>query len=233
MNRSSIIKLGSSDEKGFTIMELMIATAILAVLLLMSSVVMIGIANLFEKGINITNLQNVNRNIVSEITSDIQFSGEKVDSGSYSYPTGAGTSETVYAICFGNVRYSYVINFPPSNWSHTIWKDEMSSPGSCIPLNIGMPIPNCSVDVNCIPSSTSVTGGDLAGPNMHIAYLKVQSIGNSQVYSIAIGMMLGQSYLFESSSVPPGTNYICNTNVGQQFCATSSLSAVATERLLN
>lgn len=227
------------EENGFTIIELMIATSILAVLLLISSVIMIGIGNLFEKGINVTNLQNDSRNIISDLSSDIEFSGTQMSANSYSYSySGGPTKVTVYAECFGNDRYSYVLGFPPSGWPHTIWKDVMQTQGSCDPLNIGLATPSCSgyTQGGCIEPLAG-TGSELAGNNMHIISLSIIPY-NNQLYGVNLDMVLGQQDLFETSKLtgkpitdPYNNNYICSNNVGQQFCASSSLSALAVERL--
>jgi len=234
-----IKKLLFIEQNGFTIIELMIATSVLAVLLLVSSVVMIEIGNLFEKGINVTNLQNDSRNIISDISSSIEFSGTQMSSNSYPYSYSGSTNKViVYSECFGNDRYSYVLGFPPSGWPHTIWKDVMQTQGSCDPLNIGLSTPSCSgyTPGGCV-NSLAGTGSELAGTNMHIVSLNVIPYSN-QLYAVNLDMVLGQQTLFETNKItgklitdPYNNNYVCSNDIGQQYCASSALSSLAVERL--
>lgn len=61
--------------KGFTIVELMIALTVLSTILTMSTVILIQIGAIYSKGVNQANLQNSTRTVVSDLSSDLQFSG--------------------------------------------------------------------------------------------------------------------------------------------------------------
>jgi len=222
-----------NNNGGFTIIELMIAICILAILLLVSSVVMTSIGSIYSKGIDMTNVQNDSRNIVQDLTSTIQFSGQPLIESSYSYP-GIGL---VHSICFGSTRYSYFLGFPPSGIQNVqiIWKDTMSGTGSCVPLNVSQNPPACPTSGNtgCLPSIPG-TGSELVGSNMHLANLSITSY-NQQLYSVQIGLAYGLEDMFETNSsgtpITSNGNYVCGDQSGQKYCATSSLSTLADDRV--
>ncbi len=233
-------KIPKTNSKGFTIMELMIAISILSIILLISSMVLIGVGNLYSKGADMANVQNVSRNIIENVTSTIQFSGAQLNNGVsaspivYDYSFGA-VNVPVSAYCFGQTRYSFVTGFPPTGWSHLIWLDKMATPGSCAPLNISQATPSCAgnSNPNCI-SSQSGSGNELLNANMHLANFSIEEY-NPQLYGISVGVAFGQENMFLSNAGVPklinGDNYQCSNNAGQQYCATSYLTTFATERL--
>jgi prepilin-type N-terminal cleavage/methylation domain-containing protein len=225
------------DTKGFTIVELMIAISILSVILLMSTVVLESVGNLFSKGLNMANVQNDSRNIILNVVSSIQFSNSVLNNG-VSSPETTINGEKIYAYCFGETRYSYVLGFPPTGWQHILWVDKMINTSGCTPLNISQASPSCSGIKNCI-SSQSNSGSELTGKNMHLAIFQVQPIPNDQgLFGIGVGLAFGDKDLFitDTSGKNPklvnNEDYQCNTAVGDEFCATSYLTTLAAERLI-
>jgi len=222
-----------NNNGGFTIIELMIAISILAILLLVSSVVMISIGSIYSKGIDMANVQNDSRNIIQDLTSTIQFSGQPMESGSYTYPGG----NTFYATCFGSTRYSYVIGFQSTQ--HILWKDTMNGTGFCVPLNLAQTTPKCppAISMSGCMNSISGSGSEMVGPNMHLATFSIQQPINlnRQLYSITIGLAYGLEDMFETNSsgtpIRSNNNYVCGDQAGQDYCATSTLTALADERL--
>ncbi|MGH7234476.1 MAG: prepilin-type N-terminal cleavage/methylation domain-containing protein [Candidatus Saccharimonadales bacterium] len=233
------MKVRINSKEGFTIMELMIAISILSIILLISSMVLIGVGNLYSKGEDLANVQDVNRNILENATSTIQFNGTQLNNGvsssaiTYDYAFG-GVNVPTYAYCFGQTRYSFVTGFNlPAGWSHLLWLDKMSTQGNCSPLNISQASPSCSGNSNCV-SSQSGSGSELMGANMHLATFNIEEF-NPQLYGISVGIAFGQKGLFISNANGPeiinGQNYQCSNSSGQQYCATSYLTTFATERL--
>lgn len=223
---------------GFTVMELMIAISVLAIILLISSMVMVGVGNLYSKGADLANIQNTSRNIIENATSTIQFNGTQLNNGlsntaivhNYSF---AAANVPVYAYCFGQTRYSFVTGFNlPTGWSHLLWLDQMQTQGSCSPLNIGQAIPTCAGNGSCV-SPQSGSGSELLGANMHLATFNITKY-NPQLYSISVGVAFGIKDMFVSDINGPvvvNGNYQCKNASGQQYCATSYLTTFATERL--
>ncbi len=222
------------DSTGFTIMELMIAIALLSVILLASAEVFVNIGGLLTKGANLANVQDDARNIVSDVSSSIEFGTNQLETASYTYYSPEQL--TVYAYCIGNVRYSYVIGFPATPPPHVLWKDLMQNDSVCFPLNLGENNPDCGglPLATCSPSQTN-SGLELTGPNMALANFTIQQEGTSQLYDISLGLVYGHADLFIQKNGKPelvdGDNYQCSEAAGQQFCATSYLTTFATPRL--
>lgn len=227
-----------ANASGFTIMELMVAISVLAVILLISSVVLVGVGNLYSKGADLANVQDTNRNIIENAISAVQFSGTQLNNGisssaiTYDYSYN-GSNVPVYAYCFGQTRYSFVTGFNmPAGWAHTLWLDQMITQGNCSPLNISLATPTCAGNAGCLDSQTG-SGSDLVGSNMHLASFKIVEY-NPQLYGISVGLVFGAKDLFVSDTNGPiltNGNYQCSNNAGQQYCAASYLTTFATERL--
>jgi len=132
------------NQRGFTIVELMIALAVMATLLLIASLTLINLGHLFSKGTNEANLQNTTRNLMSDLTSSIELGATKpvtfypspLPAGSLDLagplgaaqetPSSTGTTPCdpkgmvpgctqVGVICIGTVRYTYILNHILSN----------------------------------------------------------------------------------------------------------------------
>lgn len=85
---------------GFTIIELLIATAVFSVVLVIVMASFIQISRIFYKGVNMSNTQDDTRNALTDLASDIRFASTTpatVDSGS----TSSGT------FCIGAHLYAY------------------------------------------------------------------------------------------------------------------------------
>lgn len=86
--------------KGFTIIELLIATAVFSLVLLIFLTAFIRIGNLFYKGVNMSNTQEVARSTLDDITNDIKFSRSRP------YIVKADSTGLGY-FCIGQHRYKY------------------------------------------------------------------------------------------------------------------------------
>lgn len=96
----------SVNNKGFTILELLIATSVFSVILLLCTFGLIQVGKSYYKGVALTRTQNVARNVMGTLTQSIQFSGET--------PTGTLPGGLVpipsESFCFGSLRYQYKLN---------------------------------------------------------------------------------------------------------------------------
>jgi prepilin-type N-terminal cleavage/methylation domain-containing protein len=61
------------QQKGFTVVELLIATAVFSLVLLVFLIALIRISQIFYKGVNLSNTQEAARNTIQTISDDIQF----------------------------------------------------------------------------------------------------------------------------------------------------------------
>lgn len=232
--------------KGFTIIELMIALSVLAVLLLISALTLMRLGYIYVKGNNQANVQNSARNIVNDLSSQLMLGGAVPDL----------SHEAQGYFCIGTTRYNFVIgkqvNSSPTGYQteHALWRDTMQSAGSCPPLSLASPSPS---DGLTVPGS----GQELVPQNMRLTEFSIKPITNSAgFYEVTVGVAYGDDDLLcvrgaslgggsdcDSSQISanpngharnlqnPSGQVGCIGNVGQQFCAVSDLNISVARRL--
>lgn len=87
----------SNNSQGFTIIELMIATAVFSVVLLLCATALITIGNMYRRGITSSAAQETARQIMSQLQNDIQYSSGEF----HSLEAITGYK----GFCVGNNRY--------------------------------------------------------------------------------------------------------------------------------
>lgn len=222
------------NQRGFTILELMIATMVLSVILLLCTVAMINIGNLFYKGITESRIQDGVRGAIDQVAQDIEFEAA-VPILPVSTQTLTGyPGYSVNTFCVGLERYTYVTGlnigsagYNPANPAdsqvqHILWRDRLSSTAdstNCKPVDLTNTNPEAS-------SQTAVpgTGGtELVPSGSRLTNFTVTAATN--YYVISLGMAYGDPSL--TSGTPP----LCNGSAGDQFCATDSLTSTVGQRL--
>jgi prepilin-type N-terminal cleavage/methylation domain-containing protein len=225
-------KQHNKRQAGFTILELMIATSIVSVILLMVTTVMIGIQSLYYKGINQENVQNNVRTIVSEVDQEIQTSigsPKVVTPATTAYTFNASfnhqapTSYQVQALCIGSVRYTYIIGLQVGSGSNQVpqalWRDSTPEAGCA------SGVPNISNPTFSVSDDLGGTEYIAAGARLTAFQITQQSDGN---YQVQASVAVGQDNLLNTNI---GYNAQCIGNSGDQFCATASLSSETGPRL--
>jgi len=232
MERHLLIR---KNQTGFTIIELMIALSVLSVLLIMSTVLLIQIGRIYNKGVNLANIQNTNRNVVHDIGSALEFGAQQPITGSETYLPSGGDAVTVHSFCLDTTRYSYIIgqqeatspDYHPSTGApqtyHVLWEDTMKTNDNCFPMDITKATPTDPPDgVATKPGS----GKELIPLRSRLSVFSVEeNPGGSGIYQLDVIVAYGDNDLLNAT----GTN--CNGDVGQEYCATSKLSTVVTRRL--
>jgi len=90
----------STHQQGFTIIELMLATAVFSVVLLIATVAVITVTRSYVKGDVEAETQDAARSILTAVTQDIQFNkAGSINAGAYDSASGFGF------ICVGNDTY--------------------------------------------------------------------------------------------------------------------------------
>jgi prepilin-type N-terminal cleavage/methylation domain-containing protein len=216
----------ASDQKAFTIVELMIATSILSVILVLVTAMMIGIGNLYY-------------NTVDAITQDLQLNGSALLQSRALGPTLPNS------YCIGTVRYTYVLGREISSTPgvdqsyHVLWRDTIPIGATCPSI--------LASTFDSTRLSTVDPGTELAGPNTMLTAFSITT-GNSP-FTVTVSEASGSSDLLcdsgppagdcsltttstriWDSSAPTGT-VLCKGQAGDQFCSTASLTTVVTERL--
>lgn len=209
-----------NHQSGFTIIELMIATAVFSLMLLVAMVAIIATSRTFVKGNVQSQTQDSARDVLTAITQDIQFNqASTVDLGSYSYVNHKGY------FCIGNDVYIYQTNaeINPSS-SSPVYHALLEFPGSC-PASLSTP-----------PGSTDV------------GYLSTQAGGGSSSHELlSQDLSLGQLIITQTNdnsynvslTVTYGNDVITTTNpdscpaqsLGGELCAVSTLTTTVTPRI--
>ena len=226
-----------SNNKGFTIVELMIALTILSTLLVIATMVLMQISRIYTKGVNMANLQNATRTISGDLSSSLQFSGSAPAPCTASDASALTTcyvnksnygGTIVFSYCINTTRYSYVINkqlgkdaITNATTSHVLWRDTMPASGACPTLDITVP---------GRPTGSGADGFEMAPDHTRLNRFYInQSPADSGIYTVQIWMAFGDDDLLVTPDSQGNTN--CNGNIGSQFCATSKITTAVTRRL--
>jgi prepilin-type N-terminal cleavage/methylation domain-containing protein len=211
------MKKKKMDQSGFTIIELIIATTVFGVMMLLATAGIIQIGKIYYKGVTTARTQETTRAIVDEISRSIQMTDNTTLA--YSASDGANGERST---CVGTTRYTYLTNgtILRSTDEHVLWTDQIKSGASCAPLNLKQPNP---VDGN---TDTSVQGKELLARNMRLAEFNVGSINGTSLKTVRVKVIYGDLDLYDNA-----TNSCLPISQGGQFCAASSLSTSVKQRL--
>jgi len=213
-------------EGGFTIIELLIATAVFSVVLLLCATAIVQVGRIFYKGTVINRTQNTSRTVVDDVSQAIQFGGGAdgfASSGSGSVTNGTITV-TAQARCIGDIRYSYYLlnkslgSDTATQLPHILWKDRLGAGDGCTPKNITLSNPG------------GTNGQELMGNSMRLPVFKITdpAIGSS-LWKVEVTAAYGATDDLFTSTVDYAT---CKPiNVGGQFCAVSPITTYVTRRL--
>ncbi len=189
-------------QQGFTIVELLIATASFSLILLLLTSMIIRVGQSFQKGIIMSKTQETARAIISDITHSIQFSSAGVSSGANYY-------------CAGSQRYIYKLGSQVAEGTpvgtqvrHALLTD---TPAAC---SGGSPL---SSQRELLPA------------HMRLAKLSITPNGTTGPYTVTVRIVYGDDDLLTN---PAASDARCRgLTSGTQFCATSELTTIVSKRL--
>lgn len=215
------------NASGFTLVELLIATSIFSVILLVVTYGILNIGKTYYKGVNSSNTQSVARAISDEIGQSIQFSGADVKAS-------VGGSPGFF--CIGDKKYSYVLN-----------KQVGTDAGQVEHALIVHNEPLCSdaAMVSSLDSNGSLVDAsltdykDLVTKPMRLADISVLPTAYAAAnYEVHVLIVSGDSDLVEDAEgdLSNSVNFDpkmsrCRAGVGNQYCAVSDLYTVVNKRL--
>ena len=213
---------GTNRKAGFTVLELLIATIVFSVVLLLVTAGILQIARVYYKGVTEANTQNAARNIIDTISQAIQFSG-----GDVTTTPASPTAGTDYAFCVGNEQFTFRLGWQVENthtpsvhrtW-HALVQNSMSGGGS-----------DCSSATGAQNlSNQAVNGRDLMGQHMRLSDLQVTNLGGGNVYRVKVKVVYGDDDLLDNPTAP---NAVCKgVRAGSQFCSVSELSTIVVKRV--
>lgn len=202
-------------QQGFTIVELMIATTVFAVVLLICTYGLLEIGRAYYKGVTITRTQETARIIIDDVAEAIQFSGGQVVTN----PEGDGWH------CIGNKRYSFEINRQHTDSNHALVTD--SPPASCS---------GGTTRQNEIDGGTlSPTSRELMNTRTRLSRFSIEGvIGQPGLYRVTVRVVTGDIDVLvdDNNNGTPDDPVRCkNERSGSEFCAVSELTTVVQRRL--
>jgi prepilin-type N-terminal cleavage/methylation domain-containing protein len=204
-------------QKGFTIIELMIATMVFSVILIVITTAIIQIGHIYYKGVTSARTQEAARGIIDDISRSIQMSGGTVT------PSITNAASGAKGFCVNQRRYSYVLDKQLTDSSlvasdqtkHALVVDEMNS--QCTGATSAQDITNAQV-------SLAAGSDELLGPNMRLAKMSVT--GSGDLYTISVRVVYGDTDLLTSDHMS-----CVNQSAGSQFCAVSELNTTVQKRV--
>lgn len=225
------------NQKGFTIIELLIATTVVSVILLMVSIMMVNMGNLYYKGISQAHAQDTVRDVTDEIAQHLKLSGAVPH-------TNLSLDGQTAITCIGDTSYMYTvgrqIGSGPTQSRHVLWRDTVA-PGVC-----PTPPNNILNSASWPTAPATAAGTELIGPRSRLSDF---SIGTTTPYLVTVAIAVGDDDQLCSSRVPPASSTCANPNASltaaeiaagglrckgigsDSFCATASLTTTAVRRL--
>lgn len=206
---------------GFTIIELMIATAVFSVILLVTSAGVIAIGRSYYKSLTSTRVQEAARAVMDDVSRSMQFTNTNAVLKS----PDEDPPNPKKAKCFGPDRYTYVINQKVEGGQHALYRDKTPSTG-------------------CVPSDYNTSGKEMLGTNMRLLQF---DISPDNPFRIILKVAYGDDDLlthYDNSGNKIDLNgdtkkdevdaqlALCKTGIaGSNFCAVSQLETTATSRV--
>ncbi len=211
-------------QKGFTIIELLVATTVFSIILLIATAGILQISRTYYQGVLQARTQETARTIADEIGESMRFSiGSYAPGAVVNGPDiDASNSATGY-FCLGTRRYTYAIDrqlkASPNGGkqkAHVLWVDQ--------------PVGGCGSAENL--DSPVSDGRELLSENMRLTRLSIQPAPGAlpDTYRIDIGVAYGDDDLLDFVSGGQ-TKYCKEAATGREFCAVSNVSLTVTKRL--
>ena len=154
-----------TDQNAFTIIELLIASAVFTFVILGASVAIVQMGRLYYKGILTSKTQTATRALIESISRPIQYDGSDV----------VKISGPDNKLCVGTDRYTYQLNVQKTTANHVIVKDKISTPS------------------NCGTSPPSSDQKDMLGNGMRITKLDVNQVPSiPKLYNVEVTVIYGE-----------------------------------------
>ncbi len=208
----------STDTRGFTLIELMIATAVFSVILMISLAGFIQIGRMYYRGLSATRTQEVTRAVIDDVSREIQFGASKVE------------QPDANTICIGSKRYTFDLH-----------KRIVDTPSNGHEANNALRKDSQGANQNGCAIGAGGGATELLGENMRLAKFSVTPVAqsNDRLWNVTVKVVFGEDDLLDGfqqvDSDPYGdsSNVVCKggTFLGGQFCATAEISTVVYRRL--
>lgn len=217
-------------QEGFTIIELMVATAVFAMIMLVITAGVISFTRQYYKGVITSNTQTTARAIMSELAQAIQFGG--------TVTTGLTDGSSTQGFCVDGKHYSYVLGQQVSD------RGMVGTHQAYHAFVVDNTVQSCDAsDTPVVPGATAaLTNGrrELLGDRMRLASFDVSS-DDGQTYTIHLRILYGEDDVL-TPNVSSGT-FDWSANGGSvkclpglaasQYCAITDLTTKVQKRISN
>jgi prepilin-type N-terminal cleavage/methylation domain-containing protein len=218
--RNKIKKYQLESQKGFTIIELLVATTIFSIVLVVIVASFLQVGRMFYKGVSVNNTNEASRGLVDDISSDIRLSDANTILSLHTDP--ADTTKKYF--CTGQHRYTYII-------ANQVKQDSIINPDTTPVLAKNMHagiIQDITGGACPAPSATDGTSPrQMLGPNMQLNLLSVAQTGtlvNIHAHVIFYGV---DDTVFAPSLTDPAAR--CSGSLlSTQFCAIADINTNVT-----
>lgn len=221
-----------TSQAGFTIIELMMATVVFSVILLVITVGVLHFTNGYYKGLNASATQTATQNAIDTISQAIQFTA--TDS--------VGTDVQPGVFCAGDKQFVYTLgqefSGTPSVTDKGLYMTTKS--GTCADpgtvtggtelLSKHMRITDISM-VKLPPSPNPTNTGDIWQLSLKIAYGDSDLLCKTGLGAGTTGSCGGNSPFAPTANVS-GNDVSCKSQIGSQFCTTAALTTVTQQRIV-
>lgn len=211
-----------NNSRGFTIIELMIATTVFAITLVVVTTGIIRIGQAYYKGRIQSATQEVTRTASEDISRTIQLSVGQRRLGSFLNPTSG-------QFCIGDTRYTYYLNR----------KVEASNPNGALRAETIAP------DASCSDPGAGTNRREILSNNMRLLRFRVEPdpTGQAQTWRVNIRVAYGDDDLlthYDNNGSPLNASTVdtdadganCKEGIaGSSFCSTSQLDTLVKKRL--
>ncbi len=226
-----------SLQHGFTIVELMIATAVFSVILLAVTGAITTIGREYQRSIYASNTQAAASALVDTLSQSIRFSSGNVQNNGNPAESNVTTPNRGTATyCIGNRQILYTYGRRVS--------DTVSETSSKYAV-VSRPNVGCSITPITTNSPALTNPKELLGRGMRLSKLTITQ-PNSTYYQVDIRVVYGEDDLLCRDTVPnscnagsgtmsdaqlKGTDLRCKPGKGSEFCSVTELSSVVYRRL--
>jgi prepilin-type N-terminal cleavage/methylation domain-containing protein len=195
-----------TNQRGFTIVELMIAISVFAVAMILVTAGVIVIGRQYQQGTNRVKLESATREVHQNVTDAIKFAGEEIEN-----PPDIGSWRST---CIGNQQYVYAAT--PDPLSQAAYNG----------LNRGL-----FVQTKPTGPCTTVLSGDSKNLLPENAVVLKFSVGGDQVSTV---FAAADGDLLNLTSPQTPDDVVCRANIaGKEFCAVVKLDSTALRRVNN
>jgi len=218
-------------EAGFTIVELLIATTVFSMVLMVLLYGVLSFTHAYYSGINASTTQDTARTIINSVAQSIEFSGSSILTS---------VSGNTYYFCTGGNTYYFILGSMYDGATPTSGDPGLFvQPGTC----------------TSSPNFSATGSKEMLEANMRITYFQLaQPSVSSRLYNVSIGLAYGDSDLLcnNSKDGSPGgciggtlntqgisvigsnaDDVVCKQTSGSEFCAHAGLSTTVSLRVAN